>query len=120
MRIKKPFGILALALFLSAPAAAGPLPPILIAHVAPTTGRFALHAEADRRGAEMAIEDFNQQGGVLGREIVLVSRNPTMDGKQAAAVAEELITRKQGRLHGRRPSPPTSRRACRRWRRSTA
>jgi branched-chain amino acid transport system substrate-binding protein len=93
MRIKKPFGILALALFLSAPAAAGPLPPILIAHVAPTTGRFALHAEADRRGAEMAIEDFNRQGGVLGREIVLVSRNPTMDGKQAAAVAEELITR---------------------------
>ncbi len=93
MRIKKPFGILALALFLSAPAAAGPLPPILIAHVAPTTGRFALHAEADRRGAEMAIEDFNRQGGVLGREIVLISRNPTMDGKQAAAVAEELITR---------------------------
>lgn len=93
MRIKKPFGILALALFLSAPAAAGPLPPILIAHVAPTTGRFALHAEADRRGAEMAIEDFNRQGGVLGREIVLISSNPTMDAKKSAEVAETLIIR---------------------------
>lgn len=65
--------------------------PILIAHVAPTTGRFALHAEADRRGVDMAIEDANRAGGVLGREVVLVSSNPTMDGKKAAQVAETLI-----------------------------
>ena len=37
-------------------------PPIIIAHVAPSTGRFALHAEADRRGVEMAIEEFNARG----------------------------------------------------------
>ncbi|WP_265949091.1 ABC transporter substrate-binding protein [Dechloromonas sp. A34] len=67
--------------------------PIVIAHVAPTTGRFALHAEADRRGAEMAIDEFNTAGGALGREIVLISRNPSLDEKQAALVAEELITR---------------------------
>lgn len=67
-------------------------PPIIIAHVAPTTGRFALHSEADRRGAEMAIDEFNARGGVLGREIVLVSRNPTLDKNQAAQVAEDLIT----------------------------
>ena len=68
-------------------------PPLVIAHVAPTSGRFALHSEADRRGAEMAIEEFNLRGGVLGREIVLVSRDPGMDAKQAAQVADELITR---------------------------
>ncbi|HUX89214.1 MAG TPA: ABC transporter substrate-binding protein [Gallionellaceae bacterium] len=67
-------------------------PPVVIAHVAPTSGRFALHAEADRRGAEMAIEEFNARGGVLGREIVLVSRDPTLDANRAAQVAEELIT----------------------------
>ena len=67
--------------------------PIVIAHVAPTTGRFTLHAEADRRGADLAIEEFNARGGVLGREIVLVSRDPTLDGGRAAQVAEELITR---------------------------
>jgi ABC-type branched-subunit amino acid transport system substrate-binding protein len=39
------------------------LTPIVIAHVVPTTGRFALHAEADRRGAEMAVEEFNARGG---------------------------------------------------------
>lgn len=66
--------------------------PIIIAHTSPTTGRFALHAEADRRGVEMAIEEFNARGGVLGRELVLVARNPTLDPKRAAEVAEELIT----------------------------
>lgn len=68
-------------------------PPIIIAHVAPTTGRFALHSEADRRGAEMAIEEFNSKGGVLGRQVVLVSRNPTLDPEKAGVVAEELITK---------------------------
>ncbi len=68
-------------------------PPIIIAHVAPSTGRFALHSEADRRGAEMAIDEFNARGGVLGREVVLVSRNPTLDKGHAAQVAEDLITR---------------------------
>ncbi|HJW23724.1 MAG TPA: ABC transporter substrate-binding protein [Rhodocyclaceae bacterium] len=66
--------------------------PIVIAHVAPTTGRFALHAEADRRGAELAIDEFNDRGGVLGREVVLVSRDSTLDDRRAAKVAEELIT----------------------------
>lgn len=65
--------------------------PLIVAHVAPSTGRFALHAEADRRGAEMAIEEYNARGGVLGREVVLVSRDPTLDAQQAARVAEELI-----------------------------
>ncbi len=68
-------------------------PPIIIAHVTPTTGRFALHSESDRRGAEMAIDEFNARGGVLHREIVLVSRNPTLDANQASQVAEDLITR---------------------------
>lgn len=67
--------------------------PIVIAHVAPSTGRFALHAEADRRGAEMAVDEFNARGGVLGRPIVMVTRDPTLDAQEAARVAEELITR---------------------------
>ncbi len=67
--------------------------PIVIAEVCPTTGRFALHCEGDRRGAEMAIDDASRRGGVLGRPIVLVSRNPTLDARHAAKVAEELIVR---------------------------
>ncbi|MGE0081679.1 MAG: ABC transporter substrate-binding protein [Thiohalomonadaceae bacterium] len=65
--------------------------PILIAHVIPSSGRFATHAEADRRGVQMAIDEFNERGGVLGREVVLVSRDPTLDPQRAAQVATELI-----------------------------
>jgi len=78
--------------------AASPAPsaqPIIIAHTAPSSGRFSLHAEADRRGTEMAIDEFNARGGLLGREIVLVSRDPSLDPKRAAQVAEELITQTQ-------------------------
>lgn len=100
MRIRRQINGLLLAMVAS-PLAASLLPdaaaaekpePLIIAHVAPSSGRFALHAEADRRGAEMAIEDFNKRGGVLGREVVLISRDPTLDGRTAARVAEELIS----------------------------
>ncbi len=77
-------------LFLSSISFAQTLPPLLIAHVMPTTGRFALHAEADRRGVEMAIEDFG--GKILGRDLVLLTRNATTDPAQAAEIAESLIT----------------------------
>lgn len=73
------------------PYSAWAVEPLLIAHVAPSSGRFALHAEADRRGVEMAVEEFNTHGGVLGREIILISRDPTLDAQQAAQVAKTLI-----------------------------
>lgn len=67
--------------------------PIIVAHASPTVGRFSQHSEADRRGVEMAIDEYNARGGVLGREIILVAQNSTLDPKRAAEVAEELITR---------------------------
>lgn len=66
--------------------------PILIAHVTPSSGRFSTHAGADRRGVQMAIDEFNVRGGLLGREVVLVMRDPTLDSTKAAQVAEELIS----------------------------
>lgn len=67
--------------------------PIILAHVSPTTGRFSVHSEADRRGAEMAVSEYNAKGGVLGRQIILISQNPTLDTKKAAIVAKNLITK---------------------------
>jgi len=79
--------------FLSIDIEAAEKKPIIVAHVSPTTGRFAVHSEADRRGVEMAIAEFNTQGGVLGREIILISQNPTLDTVKAAKVAKDLITK---------------------------
>ena len=65
--------------------------PLLVAHTAPSSGRFSLHAEADRRGVEMALNEANARGGLLGRELVLIARDPTLDPRHAAQVAEALI-----------------------------
>lgn len=94
-RYTRPAGLVIFFLFqvFSGVAQAAANAPIIIAHVAPTTGRFALHAESDRRGAEMAIDEVNAQGGVLGRQVILVSRDPTLDTAEAAKVAESLISR---------------------------
>lgn len=67
--------------------------PIIIAHVSPTTGRFAMHSEADRRGVEMAVNEYNQQGGVLNRPIILIAQNPTLDTNKAKKIAHDLITK---------------------------
>ncbi len=65
--------------------------PIIIAHVSPTSGRFSIHSEADKRGVQMAIDEYNSKGGVLGREIVLIQQDPTLNTKKAAKVAQDLI-----------------------------
>lgn len=65
--------------------------PIVIAEVCPTSGRFALHCESDRRGAEMAVSEANARGGVLGRPVALVSVDPTLDPGRSAKVAHQLI-----------------------------
>ncbi|WP_320034647.1 ABC transporter substrate-binding protein [Halarcobacter sp.] len=74
------------------PSFAKEIKPIIIAHVSPSTGRFSIHSEADWRGAQMAVDEFNNSGGVLGRSIILVQQNPTLDTEKAAKVAEDLIT----------------------------
>ena len=80
-------------LFLPASLQAGDNKPIILAHVSPTTGRFAVHSESDRKGVEMAVGEYNAKGGVLGRQIILIQQNPTSDTKKASIIANELITK---------------------------
>lgn len=82
-----------LGLWFSSPVwAASDQPPIIVAEVTSASGRFALHGEADRRGVEMAVDEANARGGVLGREVVLTTYDPGLDPQHAAEVAENLIT----------------------------
>lgn len=49
--------------------------------------------EPYKRGWEMAIEDINAKGGVLGRKLVVISRDDNANPGDAVRVAEELVTR---------------------------
>jgi len=64
---------------------------IKIATVAPLTEERAWAGEQSRRGAEMAVADFNANGGVLGQQIALAVEDDAADPDQAAAVARKLV-----------------------------
>ena len=65
---------------------------IKIATVGPLTGQYASFGEQMKRGLEMAVEDLNAAGGVLGQKIEGVAEDDACDPKQAVAVANKLVT----------------------------
>jgi branched-chain amino acid transport system substrate-binding protein len=46
---------------------------------------------AAQRGSELAIEEWNAKGGLLGKKIEIVSRDDEGKANQAVAVAQELV-----------------------------
>jgi branched-chain amino acid transport system substrate-binding protein len=65
---------------------------ITIATVGPLTGQYASFGEQMKRGLDMAVEDLNAAGGVLGEQIVGIAEDDACDPKQAVAAANKLVT----------------------------
>jgi branched-chain amino acid transport system substrate-binding protein len=61
-----------------------------VAVVGPITGQYAAFGEQMRRGAEMAVQDINAKGGVLGRMLKLSVGDDACDPKQAVNVANQM------------------------------
>ena len=64
---------------------------IVIATAGPMTGQYAAFGEQMRRGAEMAVKDLNDAGGVLGEQVSLRVGDDACDPKQAVAVANQMV-----------------------------
>jgi branched-chain amino acid transport system substrate-binding protein len=64
---------------------------IVIATAGPITGQYAIFGDQMKRGAEMAIKDLNEAGGVLGEQLVLEVGDDACDPKQAVAVANQMV-----------------------------
>jgi len=56
---------------------------------------FASFLEPYRKGWELALEEVNSAGGVLGRRVEIVSRDDNGNPGDAVRVAEELLTREK-------------------------
>ena len=56
---------------------------------------FPAFLDPYKKGMEMAVEEINAKGGVLGRKIELVSRDDGANPGEAVRAAEELITREK-------------------------
>ncbi len=55
--------------------------------------RLPAHTEPYKKGANLAIEEINAAGGVLGDQLVLVSRDDQGEPGEAVKIAEELFSR---------------------------
>ena len=73
---------------------------IVIATAGPMTGQYATFGEQMRRGAELAVENINAKGGVLGRKLKLEIGDDACDPKQAVAVANQLASKKVALVAG--------------------
>jgi len=65
---------------------------IKIATAGPITGEYAAFGEQMKRGAQLAVDDLNAKGGVLGQKIVLEVGDDACDPKQAVSVANKFAS----------------------------
>ncbi len=78
--------------------AAGPLSaqePIKVGLVAALSGQSAKSGEAITRGLEIAIDEINTSGGVLGRKIQLVRRDDESNPAKGSIAARELVQKEK-------------------------
>ncbi len=74
-------------------AAAQDKKPIVIGITSDASGQYANSGAEDRRGMMMAIDEFNEKGGVLGRPIKTVHIDTETTPATGSRVAERMITR---------------------------
>ncbi|WP_094545924.1 ABC transporter substrate-binding protein [Petroclostridium xylanilyticum] len=67
---------------------------IKLATAAPMTGDYAQYGEYSKEGLEMALEEINKNGGVLGKQIELVYGDDKGDPKEAVSVAQKFVNDK--------------------------
>lgn len=72
--------------------AAAPEGDIIIGHFAPLSGDTAAWGQMEIKGVQLAEEEVNKAGGVLGRKIKIISYDDAGDKVQAVNVAKKLIS----------------------------
>ena len=77
------------------PSAIKPLPPIKVGVLHALTGTMATSEQPLVQMLELAVEQINQQGGVLGRRLALVIADTQSNADVAAYQAEKLIVDEQ-------------------------
>ncbi len=67
--------------------------PIRIGAMYPLTGGGAVYGVPAMAGHQLAIEELNAKGGILGRKVVSIERDDKMNPSAASSTMKELITK---------------------------
>lgn len=65
--------------------------PIRIGMATTLSGSIALFGEANQNGAQLAVDELNEAGGVLGRPVELIVRDDQAAPEEGASIARDLI-----------------------------
>ena len=90
MRLHHCLGLV-LAAVASTPFAASADDPIRIGYPMPLSGPAAVYGVPVTKGAQLAAEEINAKGGLLGRKIEILSRDSKANADEAVRLARELI-----------------------------
>ncbi len=71
---------------------------VRIGLITPLTGDVKTYGESVKQGAELAIDQWNKNGGVLGKQIELSLADDKNDPAEASAAATKLITQDKIKL----------------------
>jgi branched-chain amino acid transport system substrate-binding protein len=82
---------LALAGVIAAPLGAAAESTIKIGYPMPLSGPAAVYGVPITKGAEMAVQEINAKGGVLGRKLELLERDSKANADEAVRLSRELI-----------------------------
>ena len=67
--------------------------PVRIGAMYPLTGGGALYGVPAMAGHQLAIEELNKRGGIMGRKVESIERDDKMNPSAASATMKELITK---------------------------
>jgi branched-chain amino acid transport system substrate-binding protein len=84
------FIVLGLVFVLGVAASAQQSAPIQIAWAGPLTGDIAQLGQGYLNGVQLAFDEWNARGGVLGRQLVVAPEDDACDPKQAGTVATKI------------------------------
>jgi branched-chain amino acid transport system substrate-binding protein len=93
MRFGKILPIVAATALLSATSAIAQ--PIKVGLTGPFTGGSASMGVSMRDGVKIAVEEINKNGGVLGRQLLLVERDDQARNEVGVQIAQELISKEE-------------------------
>ena len=64
---------------------------IVIGLIAPLTGPVAAYGEQVKNGAQVAVDEINKKGGILGEKVVLKIADDAGEPKQGVSAANQLV-----------------------------
>ena len=67
--------------------------PIKIGEIQPLTGKEAAFGQSAHKGVEIALEEINARGGLLGRPLVMATEDNQSKPGDSATIARKLISR---------------------------